>query len=570
MFSKKRTSIYDVAPKATQGSASPKFNNIVEREQFKKERETLSGNLNVKYSTTGNPFLDDFALVANYRNPRTFEEVSKTMQNLYQIDPLLTIKESTYIRLITRNSKLFTGEKLSVQRGQGLKSEFFMRLVWLATKHPEIFKKNLPVFIVAGSWSDVFEILRLDLEYHGAASRVLDWNFIIKFIASALGDKNQCNLVKKYLPKIKPVSKCTSFRSQCNNFIAKKIVKAIFDMGETDADKQRVYKAYRKLKASGTAHQWQQAISRQDYENLDFNTIAGKALAKLVNSKFLENHALEETYEKWLETKPVAKYTGFVYELFPCMGRCRMAPNLKSYQKDTLNKQFMQLIETAKQDMNRKSGLITVLDTSGSMNSLAAGLDVSAYHVAKSIGLYMSYLLTGPFQNSVLEFSNECEIKSWNGDTPYEKFYNYKGDGWCGTDVLSVARLLVNLRKSGYKEKYFPSGVVCISDGEFNGTGKHSPIFTQFRDTLREVFSKEFVDNFTIVLWDIPNTYYSRDIRPKFESLCDEGNTFYISGFDPAGIAFLTGQSKSETAPRNAEELFNAAMNQELLNMLTL
>ena len=159
MFNEKRTSIYDIVPEAIQGSASSKFNNIFEREQFKKEHETLSGNLSVKYSTTGNPFVDDFALVANYRNPRTFEEVSKTMQNLYWIDPLLAIKESTYIRLITRNSKLFTGKKSSVQRGQGLKAEFFMRLVWLATKHSDVFKKNLPVFVVAGSWDDILKFL---------------------------------------------------------------------------------------------------------------------------------------------------------------------------------------------------------------------------------------------------------------------------------------------------------------------------------------------------------------------------------------------------------------------------
>lgn len=568
MFSEKRTSIYDTVPNTGQGSASPKFNNIFEREQFKNEHQTYSGNMSVKYTTTGNPFVDDFALIANYRNPRTFEEVSKTMQNLYWIDPLLAIKESTYIRLITRNSKLFTGKKLSVQRGQGLKAEFFMRLVWLATKHPDVFKKNLPVFVVAGSWDDIFEILRLDLEYHGAANRVLDWKFIIKFIVSALGDKDQCNLIKKYLPQIKPVSKCLSLRSQCNNFIAKKIVKAIFDLGETEADKQRAYRAYRKLKASGTAHQWQQAISRQDYENLNFNTIAGRALSALAKGKFLQNHGLEEAYEKWLASKPVAKYTGFVYELFPDFGYSK--PSFKKYQEETINKQFMQLIETAKQDMNRETRLIAVLDTSGSMTAKASGLNVSAYHVAKSIGLYLSHLLTGAFSNTVLEFSNSCKIKSWKGDSPVEQFYNYHGDGWCGTNLLSVANLLVHLKRTGYKEEDFPTGIVCISDGEFNGNHKNSPIFTQFRNVLRTEFSEEFVDKFVMVLWDIPNGYYGDRIRPKFESLCDEGYTFYMSGFDPAGIAFLTGQTAVESIPRNAEELFQVAMNQDLLNMLTL
>lgn len=83
------------------------------------------------------------------------------MQTLYRIDPLLTIKESTYIRLITRNPKLFSGKKLSVQRGQGLKAEFFMRLIWLAVEHPNLFKKNLPVFIVAGSWDAIAYYSRL-------------------------------------------------------------------------------------------------------------------------------------------------------------------------------------------------------------------------------------------------------------------------------------------------------------------------------------------------------------------------------------------------------------------------
>ena len=83
-------------------------------------------------------------------------------------------------------------------------------------------------------------------------------------------------------------------------------------------------------------------------------------------------------------------------------------------------------------------------------------------------------------------------------------------------------------------------------------------------------FSKEYVDNFVMVLWDIPNGYYSGNIRPKFESLCDDNYTFYMSGLDPAGIAFLTGKTPVESIPKNALELFQAAMNQELLNMLTL
>lgn len=197
-------------------------------------------------------------------------------------------------------------------------------------------------------------------------------------------------------------------------------------MGEGEGGKWRAYKMYREIKASGNAHKWQQAISRQDYKNLDFDSIAGRALAKLASSKFLENHNLTKAYEEWLAAKPVAKFTGFVYELFPdndCYNGRKTA--LKPYQIDTVNKQFMSLIETAKQDMNRKTNLIAVLDTSGSMTYKAAGLEVSAYHVAKSIGLYLSYLLEGKFANTVLEFSNTCLMKEWKGDTPYENSLSF-------------------------------------------------------------------------------------------------------------------------------------------------
>lgn len=227
MFDRKRTSLYEVTPKVTKGSGvqAPKFENIFQREAYKMEHQTTSGNGSLKYDTSGNVFVDDFAAIGNYRKPREFAEVSQTMERLWAVDPLTAIKEAVYIRLITRNPKLFTGKKLGVQRGQGLKSEFFMRMIWLAINHPKIFKKNLPVFVTAGSWDDVFEILRLDLEYHGAVNKVLDWKYIIRFIVGGLADDNQTNLVRKYLPQIKPSKKCTSLRSQCNNFIAKKSLK---------------------------------------------------------------------------------------------------------------------------------------------------------------------------------------------------------------------------------------------------------------------------------------------------------------------------------------------------------
>ena len=72
-----------------------------------------------------------------------------------------------------------------------------------------------------------------------------------------------------------------------------------------------------------------------------------------------------------------------------------------------------------------------------------------------------------------------------------------------------------------------------------------SSTFYKFKELLLKAgFSKEFVDNFKIVLWDIRNGYYGGRKKATFESLADAPNFFYMSGLDPAGIAFLTGTTK--------------------------
>lgn len=563
MFEQKRTNFYQ---KKEQNINEM---NIFEQEMFKSEHETLSGNGALKYSTSGNPFVDDFAAIGTYKQPRPINEVFATMNHLWTIDPIKTLQLSVYLRLITRNTKLFDGTKLSVQRGQGLKAEFYHRMIWLATYHPDTFKKNIDILICAGSWDDVFELMRVDLSYihdNNPNKRALDWDFLFKIICTGLGDKDQANLVKKYLPQIKSASHCTSLRSQQNNYIAKYIANRLFD-AET---KQQRYAAYRRLKSSGTAHEWQKLISQQKFSQIDFSKVPGRALSILTNSKFLANHGLEESFAKFILSQDTAKYTGFVYELFS-------KPASKLYQRELINKQFMGLVETAKQDMNRNSNFIVCVDTSGSMWTQAQGTNMSSYNVAKAMALYFSYLLEGKFANTFLEFNSKVIMHTWKGNTPYEKFANFTNDYVGSTNFLGVAELFVDLKKRGYSESDFPNGVICISDGEYDcprtydrGQTKETT-FVAFKQMLLDAgFSQQFVADFKIVLWDIPNCYYGKH-EPKFEGLANHPNFFYMSGFDPSGISFLLGvdvPEKKQVAPKNAEELFQAAMSQELLQML--
>ena len=534
----------------------------------KKVEYTTSGNGALKLTSTGDPFVDQFGLISQYRQLRPYSSISKDMKELWDIDPMYTMKLLFYIRLITRKVKFSNrAETAKVQKGAGLRHEAFMRMLWLAVNHSDTFYKNLPLFITIGSWKDIIQLMSYDLQYHGWDNKVLDFDKMSDFILAGLENPNTCNLVKKFLPTIKTKSKCRTLESQADTIIGKFLAHKLFGDGEFSPKlhSNNSYCLYRKLKSSGTAHEWQQMISRSQF-NIDFSKVHGRALALLVSGNYLRNHNLEKDYEEWIKKQPVAKFTGFVYELFKGL-------NLNSplYKKYTIDKQFENLIQTAKEGSSTESSFIVARDVSGSMGSCVRGLNISSNDVAKSIALYFSYLLKGKFANSYIEFSNKTELKYWEGNSPSDKYLRNTGYAYGNTNFLSIAYLFIEIYRHTPIEK-FPTGLIAISDGEFDGYGKDKckTTFRLFKDRLLKAgFPKDYVDNFKIVLWDIPNAFYgNEEIRPKFESYADTPNFFYMGGFDPAGITFLLGGEVNKSIPKTPRELFEAAMNQEIMDYI--
>ena len=567
MFESKKKKLFEAEP-------NPKLFSTVVQDPFLRgslETDTiLSGNRSIKLKTTGSDFVDQFASASKYRELRSYKDISKDMEALWSQDPLMTLKFTVYIRLITRVCKFPNGETTEqVQIGQGLKHEGIMRLLWLMINHPDAFLSNITVFIVAGSWKDLITMMQYDAMYNGN-KHSFNWNILIEVLIEGLKNQNTTHLVRKYLPEIRPRAKCKTVEAQADNLVAKAICTNIFGYKDLEGYNNS-YRKYRHLKVNGTAHLWQQAISQRRFQDIDFDTIAGRALYKLVHSKFLENQGLEKAYAEWVMSKPVVKYTGHVYELFANVPDA-YHKSLKDYQVHTINAQFNQLVEQARRDMDESDkGLLCVLDTSESMSSSASGLSVSAYTVAKTMTLFFSELLQGRFYNHYFEFSSHTIHKVFKGSTPVEKFTSDTSRITANTDFTSVAKKLVEIRASGVKEKDFPSGMLCLSDGEFDCTYSNNDREVEtFRSILLQGgFSKEFVQNFKIILWDIPNGYYGKSI-PKFEELADSPNVFHIGGLDGSIIQFLLGKKKikSSKTPSTSEELFLAAMDQELLNSL--
>lgn len=561
MFNSKQTKLFEASESKGNSSTA-----VATRKALKAKTTTALGNGALKIVSSGNDFVDQFGKVTNYKKPRSYQEVAEDCRTLHSQNPLYAICFIVYIRLITRVVQFFDGSKTSsTQRGQGLKHEGILRLIWLQVNHPESFWKNLPIFISVGSWKDIIQMLSYDLQFHTWKGRVLDWDKLGQVILAGLENPNTVNLVKKYLPQIKSNSACKTFEAQADNVIAKWICSLITGAKESSAN----YRQYRKLKSSGTAHQWQQVISRKKLKDLNFDTIHGRALAQLVSGKFLKNNGLEAAYSKWIESKPVAKYTGYIYELLAPVKDGYKNATLTTYQKATINKQFNGVIEIAKKGLNDLSAFLVVVDSSSSMTSAVPGTKVSSYSVAKSMALYFSYLLKGPFEGHFMEFADKAGLIAWKGNTPVDRLQNDRCEAYGSTNFLGVAKVFCDLKAKGVPESDFPTGILCLSDGCFNDTGKNRTNTRDFKVTLaRAGFSNEFVNNFKIVLWDIPNGYYGGKSQTAFEALSDTPNLYHISGLDPAAVAFLMGTDYNKAVPKNGEELFLASINQEVMELI--
>lgn len=519
----------------------------------------------ISYSTIGSNLLDQFGKAGVYRG-RNIGDVWTEQANLWAEDPESALRFPFYLRMITRQANIVGGGKTEkVQRGQGAKDESFKRMLWIAKYHPDEFYRNLWVLPIVGSWKDLWVLMSFD------GADYLDHEKFFKVIAEGINDPNHKDLVKKYMPRIRSNSKCTTDWAKSTNALAKEFANFA---GWS-------YPEYREFKSTGKAHEFQKVICSGLYSEINWNTVPGKALLNLVSGKFLNNHGLSDAYVAWLKTQPVAKFNGYPFELgrkvrgYPYGG-----PDLAT--KVTIDKQFMGLIETAKKDGGAiKGNVLCGLDNSGSMTWITLdNAGTMPLDVCLSLGVYFAELNTGAFHNVVASFDNVSRLMTMTGDSFCDRL-NYlrsKCDGYGGTNFQSLIDLIVDTRKKNPNMPLedFPQTLLVVSDMQFNpagygrsfGTTSEQSNYEAAKRKLSSVFPKEFVDDFKIVWW-----YCSNRPTSDFPSTMEHGGTYMISGYDGAIISFVLGgeqkvDENGKVVQPTMEEIVQSALNQEALCLI--
>jgi hypothetical protein len=536
-----------------------------------KKNLTLTENGAVSFASAGKAIIDQFAH-AGTAIGRPINQVFAEQAQLWAEDPESAVRFPFYLRLITRKVKVSEEKKTdAVQKGAGLRDEAFKRILWLAYNQPEVFKRNAWLLPVVGSWKDLWTLMLLDMDNENR----IDKNFVFSIMAAGLDDETQCDLIRKYMPAIKANGKCKTDRAQTLNTLAKAFASFL----------GLSVKEYRKMKASGTAHEFQKLICARAYADINWNSIPGRALTNLVSGKFLSNHGLTDSYLKWVMSQPTVKFTGYVYELgmkLDAMGR-----NLSMNQTPTraaalytINKQFDGLIELAKKDQGGiKGNVLCGLDTSGSMSCGIQGVPgLTSYDVCVSLGIYFSELNTGAFHNVVAMFDDTSRVMKLSG-TFSEKWEAIRNatTAWGSTNFLSLVRLLADQRKKhkNLPESEFPQTLLVVSDMQFNPTSRwnyraerEATNQEEARNILREVFSEEFVKNFNFIWWYCA----SRDgAGHDVPATMDQGGNYMFSGFDGSIVTLLLGgdeQVKPDGTPLTMEEMVQKALSQEIFSFV--
>lgn len=509
------------------------------------------------HASTGSVLADQFGLAGSQR-ARDIRTVFAEQSHLdASIGSEMALRFVFYLRAITRKPKglLFIGEE--VMKGQGNKDESFKRYLWYAVNKPELFYNNLWLFAVVGSYKDLWELAYLASENNIAIKEKL----IFEVYQSVLNEKQVDDLAVKYLPQIVSNSKATTARSKVRNKLAKGFASYLVLNART----------YRQLKTTGKAHGWQQDISRGLFNKIDFGRISGKALTNLVSSKFLKNQNLVSRYEEWISAQPIAKFTGYVYELYS-----KVSYNMPYYQKLTFDKQFEGLIELAKKDTGAIKGNVwCALDTSGSMDTEVAG-KVKAIDICISLGIFFSTLNEGAFHKHVIMFDSTSEVKQLSGS-----FTNMVGqvrkNAMGSTNFQSVIDEIVRIKRyyPNVPLKDFPQTLLVVSDMQFNPADNGYSYYNAQKvsgasvntnheaamNKLRAVFPSNWVDKFKVIWWDC--TGRVSDVK---QSTIEDGGTYVFSGFDGSVVSLLLGEkTKNEKKSLSMEEMIHEALSQEVL-----
>jgi len=483
---------------------------------------TLTENGALTNKSTLNNLLDFFAAGGALRE-RQESDIINLFVKAYGDDALKALKVLFYFR--------------DIRGGQGERRTFRTCLNWLGKNYSNVVKNNLENVPFFGRWDDLYSLEGTPVE--DAALNLIKRQLLTD--VEAMENGQSVSLLAKWLK-----SENTSSKESVR--LARKTREAL---GWSP-------RKYRKTLSALRAYidVVEVKMCAKEFSGIDFEHVPSKAL---MNYKGAFKKHQEDRWKGYLEKveKGEAKIQAkalFPYELLRAIYNEEDETAVKA-----LDLQWKNQVDWLAD--NPHKGLV-LADVSGSMTSN----NMLPLAVSISLAIYFAERNVGPFQNTFMTFSTNCQLQRLVGNNLKEKAHNLASDGFCGSTNLQSAfdAILTAAVKNRVKEEDMPSVLYIVSDMEFNaacGTydyNRRGYSATNF-DVAKQKYAQAGYKFPRIVFW---NVNARNDQFPITE---DENGVCLVSGCSPSILkSVLSGKEFNPMA------ILDETIGQERYNRVTL
>jgi hypothetical protein len=442
------------------------------------------------HKTTRSAVYDMFALGGAYRR-RSDEDIILLFKNALEENETLALKCLFYLR--------------DCRGGQGERRFFRVAYKWLATKHPEIARRNFKLISEYGRYDDIiYTLIGTALE-----------NDALDFIKTQLALDVECktpSLLAKWLPSENASAAETK---RMGNIIREYL-------GMTHKEYRKTLSILRER-----INIVERLMSANRWDEIEFDKIPSKA-GLIYKNAFARRDVIAKKYEtfaKSAETKVNAS-TLYPYDVVhkAVEGTCGWGYNFKQ-MSDTDRAIVEKYWENLPDYLEGKPcKMMCVVDTSGSMTGSEASAPIN---VAIGLGMYCAERIGGPFKDNYISFSSRPQLIKIEGVDFVDKVRRIYRTNLCeNTDLVKTFRMLKEIAKQA-KPEDIPETIVVISDMQIDcGSRFYGSSVATEMESMRKEWEAEGLKMPKLVYWNV-------EARGNANFLDDGPNVTYVSGCSP-------------------------------------
>ena len=391
--------------------------------------------------------------------------------------------------------------------GKGEKKIFYDAYKWLFCNHSKTALKNLPHIPFFGCWKDLLAIASVCPEIE---------NEVINVFVSQLKKDRTLLDVKDFNSQPQIVSLCAKWApTEKHHFdnsqkLAKKLAEALCE-GRSNAlaEYRKKYLVPLRTQLRVT----ERYMCANEWDNIPYSTVPSRCMFRC--KKAFKKHD-EDRFQKFL--------------LDAAMGKVKLQG--KQMYPHELVKVFMRGGEDLVTECQWKS-MMDGLKEQGSLEKAIVLSDVSGsmsgtpMEVAIALGLVISEVSSGPFNNMIITFESNPKFHHVQGDSLHSRVKDVMRMSWGGsTDLQKAMDLILQMAiDNNVPQSDMPDKLFIISDMQFNQADRN---YATNHQTVVNKFTNAGYEVPLIVYWNV------RANTVDFPALADTPGVALLAGYSPS------------------------------------